>query len=255
MVVFERLIIYPLLFLALFFAVTGVAPTQSNTEVVERIRAQEVVIVSEYGNEVLRLGSTKLGGEFNVYNNFGNPVVSMSILETGSASPTAADSRITQVAVKQPWPYASDQRHFGVYLTAEGDFDNAYYEYAMKLGMRWRQLTLEGAVLRYVYEDMAQLELDPRVRCGETHHEHVLALTASGGRSFVSLGSYERDEQRSDYSSHVSLNSGQDLGGSLRLGNDSGAERALLSRTTEGHGGLWLYDRYGEASTAYEFQP
>ncbi len=252
---YERLIIYPLLFLALFLAVTGVAPIQSNPKVIEQIRAREVVIVSDYGNAVLRLGSTNLGGTFNLYNNFGNPVVSMEILDTGTGSPTAADSRITQLAVQQPWPYAADQRHFGVFLTAEGNYDDQYYEYALKLGMRWRDMTFQGAGLRYVYEDLAELELDPRAPLGDSRHDPALVLTADAERSSLSLGSYQRDRERQEYISHVALTSHGAWGGSLRLNNGSGDNRALLSSTPDGHGALWLYDRYGEESTSYTFQP
>ena len=158
---YERLIIYPVLLLALFTAVTGVAPIRSSPEIIERIVAREVVIMSDYGNEVLRLGSTNLGGAFDLYNNFGNAVVSMAILDAGSGSPTAADGRITQVVVKQPWPYAVDQRNFGVFLNAKGNYDEEYYDYAVHLGMRWRQWAFQGASLNYVHGDGARLQLDP----------------------------------------------------------------------------------------------
>ena len=43
-------------------------------------------------------------------------------------------------------------------------------------------------------------------------------------------------------------------GGILRLKNEHGDPRATISRTTDGHGGIWIYDKYGEASRGYSFR-
>src|SRR5690606_4355917 len=76
---YERLIIYPLLFLALFSALTGVNIVSATQQVWDRIVAREVVIVNDEGQEVavLKYDQEKENPSLELFNNAGDRVVSL----------------------------------------------------------------------------------------------------------------------------------------------------------------------------------
>lgn len=84
---YERLIIYPLLFLALFASLTGVNLANATQQWFERIVAREVVIVNDEGQEVavLKYDQDKENPSFELFNNEGRRVVSLLSYADGGA--------------------------------------------------------------------------------------------------------------------------------------------------------------------------
>ncbi|MFY9523933.1 MAG: hypothetical protein WAS00_02995 [Limnochordia bacterium] len=84
---YERLIIYPLLFLALFSALTGVNIVSATQQVWDRIVAREVVIVNDEGQEVavLKYDQEKENPSLELFNNAGHRVVSLLAYADGGA--------------------------------------------------------------------------------------------------------------------------------------------------------------------------
>ena len=84
---YERLIIYPLLFLALFSALTGVNIVNATQQVLERIVAREIVVVNDEGQEVavLKYDEQKQNASFEMFNNDGRRVVSLLSYADGGA--------------------------------------------------------------------------------------------------------------------------------------------------------------------------
>ncbi|HPT82433.1 MAG TPA: hypothetical protein PLM25_00955 [Limnochordia bacterium] len=84
---YERLIIYPLLFLALFSALTGVNIVNATQQFFERIVAREVVIVNSEGQEmaVLKYDEAKGNTSLELFNQEGNRVLSLLSYEDGGA--------------------------------------------------------------------------------------------------------------------------------------------------------------------------
>ncbi len=84
---YERLIIYPLLFIALFYALTGVNVVKATQEIWDRIVARELVIVNDEGSTVasLKYDDKKDNVFFELYNKEGKRVVSFLSYEDGGA--------------------------------------------------------------------------------------------------------------------------------------------------------------------------
>lgn len=84
---YERLIIYPLLFIALFYAVTGVSVVKATQQMFDRIVAREIVVVNNEGQEVavLKYDEQKDNTSFELFNNEGHRVVSLLSYEDGGA--------------------------------------------------------------------------------------------------------------------------------------------------------------------------
>ena len=84
---YERLIIYPLLFLALFCALTDVNVVNAAQQMFERIVAREVVIVDNEGNEVavLKYDEQKQNPSFEMFNKDGRRVLSLLAYADGGA--------------------------------------------------------------------------------------------------------------------------------------------------------------------------
>ena len=87
---YERLIIYPLLFLALFSALTGVNIVSATQQVWDRIVAREVVIVNDEGQEVavLKYDQEKENPSLELFNNAGHRVIALAYADGGRASST-----------------------------------------------------------------------------------------------------------------------------------------------------------------------
>ena len=84
---YERLIIYPLLFITLFYAVTGVSVVKATQQMFDRIVAREIVVVNNEGQEVavLKYDEQKDNTSFELFNNEGHRVVSLLSYEDGGA--------------------------------------------------------------------------------------------------------------------------------------------------------------------------
>lgn len=84
---YERLIIYPLLFVALFYALTGTNVVNATQQILDRIMAKEVLVVNDQGQTVaaLKYDDQKESVSFELYNNEGHRVVSLLSYEAGGA--------------------------------------------------------------------------------------------------------------------------------------------------------------------------
>lgn len=84
---YERLIIYPLLFLALFCSLTGVNIVNATQQFFDRIVAKEVVIVNNEGQEmaVLKHDEAKGNTSLELYNAEGRRVLSLLSYADGGA--------------------------------------------------------------------------------------------------------------------------------------------------------------------------
>lgn len=84
---YERLIIYPLLFLALFSALTGVNIVNATQQVLDKIVAKEIAVVNNEGTTVasLKYDEAKENVNFELYNEQGIRVVSLLAYSDGGA--------------------------------------------------------------------------------------------------------------------------------------------------------------------------
>ena len=84
---YERLIIYPLLFIALFYALTGISVVNATQQILDKIVAREVVVVNDEGNTVasLKYDQQKQDVSLELFNDEGNRVVSLLSYDDGGA--------------------------------------------------------------------------------------------------------------------------------------------------------------------------
>ena len=84
---YERLIIYPLLFIALFYALTGVNVVNATQQILDKIVAREVVVVNDQGNTVasLKYDQQKQDVSLELFNDDGIRVVSLLSYDDGGA--------------------------------------------------------------------------------------------------------------------------------------------------------------------------
>ena len=107
---YERLIIYPLLFLALFSALTGVNIVNATQQVLERIVAREIVVVNDEGQEVavLKYDEQKQNASFEMFNNDGRRVVSLLSYADGGRWASSIKKAISPLPSKmKPMPVLS----------------------------------------------------------------------------------------------------------------------------------------------------
>lgn len=72
----------------------------------------------------------------------------------------------------------------------------------------------------------------------------MITITGGGG-----ISTYNKDGVRvTDMASTIGDQGGN---GVVRIYNKNGRRIVFIERTTEGHGGLWVYDRYGEYPAFY----
>ncbi|HHY14960.1 MAG TPA: hypothetical protein GX521_02675 [Firmicutes bacterium] len=84
---YERLIIYPLLFIALFCALTGVNMVSATQQFLDKIVAKEIVVVNDEGDTVasLKYDQQKENVSLELFNADGARVVSLLAYEDGGA--------------------------------------------------------------------------------------------------------------------------------------------------------------------------
>lgn len=84
---YERLIIYPLLFLALFSALTGVNVVNATQNIWDKIVAREIVIINTTGDTVasLKYDQRKENVSLELFNDEGSRVVSLLAYDDGGA--------------------------------------------------------------------------------------------------------------------------------------------------------------------------
>lgn len=84
---YERLVIYPLLFIALFCALTGVNVVSATQQVLDKIVAREIMVVNDEGNTVasLKYDQGRENVAFEMFNNDGARVVSLLSYSEGGA--------------------------------------------------------------------------------------------------------------------------------------------------------------------------
>lgn len=84
---YERLIIYPLLFIALFCALTGVNVVNATQQILDKIVAKEIVVVNNEGNAVasLKYDQRRENVSLELFNDEGLRVVSLLAYEDGGA--------------------------------------------------------------------------------------------------------------------------------------------------------------------------
>ncbi len=84
---YERLIIYPLLFIALFCALTGVNVVSATQQIFDRIVAREIVVVNNDGNTVasLKYDQVKEDVSLELFNDAGQRIISLLSYDDGGA--------------------------------------------------------------------------------------------------------------------------------------------------------------------------
>lgn len=84
---YERLIIYPLLLIALFSALTGVNVVNATQQILDKIVAREIVVVNNEGNTVasLKYDQRKENVSLELFSDEGVRVVSLLAYEDGGA--------------------------------------------------------------------------------------------------------------------------------------------------------------------------
>ncbi|NMB02433.1 MAG: hypothetical protein GX971_13110 [Firmicutes bacterium] len=84
---YERLIIYPLLFIALFYALTGINVVNATQQVLDKIIAREILVVNDEGNTVasIKYDQEKEDVSLELFNNEGTRVVSLLSYDDGGA--------------------------------------------------------------------------------------------------------------------------------------------------------------------------
>lgn len=197
---YERFVVYPLLFIALFCSLTGVSVVKASQEVLEKVITKELVVVNDAGKEIasIRSGNDPSTGVELCLNDADGAM--MITLGVGSL--------------------------FGSRLIL---YTQEHREGAALYGGFY------GAELVMNYEGESRVSL----RTLSSHSDLTFYSHLKPGEIFpkpdLVLGSRLND------------------GGFLDVYNDKGDRRASIFKNTGGHGGIWLYDKYGEQSRAYTF--
>ena len=79
----ERIFLYTVLAILVFYVFLIDNNAESQVAIQEEIRARSVVIVNDAGQEVVKLGANKNGGVIRVYNKAGNDHVGITIDDDG----------------------------------------------------------------------------------------------------------------------------------------------------------------------------
>ncbi|NMB19199.1 MAG: hypothetical protein GX984_07095 [Erysipelothrix sp.] len=236
----ERMIVYPLLFLSLFSSLIGIGVLHANSTALERLEVRELVVVNEDGQKVIKLNPNDFGGSLSVFNNYGDEV---AVLYTEDGIYT-----YTELRLRSPL----DDKYSGISIAAYGDsriFDN--------LGSPSYNISFSNGFDTYMSLDYSNKEASFELESGgnENNIKNKVYLTAcdkSSDLMFVSFGTLEYYREI-PWKSHLTASGSRTEGGSLNLYNHDGDDRASLYQSTAGHGGLWVYDKYGEESKGYTY--
>lgn len=268
----ERWIVYPLLMLSLFSSLVGVQVIKAQQEVLDRVASRELVVVNEEGDEVFSVVPNKNGGvrlfagnkdsdEFFVVEIL-QDVLDAGILNSNlvlrnnhnsfsvSVGSENWDVGTTLSVSRLLWEEDYTMEHTNVTI---GTNQN---EGAIRLRRNDQSADL------YLGEGGAVLALaDPDNRSVATMNtsnegamlflaqvEPMVVLMANKEEAGLNVASFESGL------THIDLSSSLSTGGHLRLYNERGDARSIISSTDKtGHGGIWLYDRYGDKSRSYTF--
>ena len=80
---FERIFLYSVLALLVFYVFLVDGNVESKTTIQEEVRARNIIIVNDTGQEVIKLWANKNGGIVSVFNKTGTYVAGMGATEYG----------------------------------------------------------------------------------------------------------------------------------------------------------------------------
>jgi hypothetical protein len=236
-----------LLFLSLFSSLIGIGPLQASQTAIESLVTKELVVVNEYGQEVVNLSPSNFGGSLSIFTNEGDKVAVLQTLDDIFVT--------TELKLQTPLDEVGD----GISITAYGGPGTRYFGNASDHHQDPSyNISFRNNLTSYVSLNHGSngTSLEMETHPNEENIQNSIRLSATGNGSslwFSSMGDY-RHYKELPMKTHLSLWGSRTEGGSMSLYNEHGDDRASLFQTVSGHGGLWVYDKYGENSTGYIFE-
>ncbi len=227
---YERLLIYPLLFLALAYGFFGNPAMQASQEtaVFNRIEASEIVIKNDDGVEVIKLRPLTEGGGVSTYSKSGSLGTMVTAMPEGGYIATySKKGGYPQTTIASDLSGGRFELENGVHMVG-GDRDGQITIYN-KDGKQGISLGAgeEGGFLNTFYNNGVPSCM---LRTGSIS-SNISIINKTG-----EIG--------------VMASSG-DHGGNIFTNNEHGDRRISLGFTDDRHGAILVYDRYGEFPGIY----
>jgi len=214
---FERIFLYTVLTILVFYVFLVNDMVESQVAIQEEIKARNIVVVDDKGNEVVRLSTASEGGggiwTFNENGGLGTAMVSTTIaggiVKGGSVITYNQDGVIVNTM--------TSNNEGGIIITANED----------GVGGTAMLSTAEGGSI-------------------ETYNSHgirgsTMATDDEGGIIITT--------NKDDVWGTAMLSTAK--GGEIVIYNKDGYGLVSISQTEEGHGGIWIYDKDGENPAVY----
>jgi len=237
---YERFIIYPLLIVTLIFALIGnpvllanqenedkkpiklseieIPAIKRKTQVFDRIEAKEIVIKNSDGVEVVVIKDHPfMGGVIETYTDEGTKSISM-------ASESFALSRILV-----------RDKVLNYQTSGSGGRIETYNEDGEMVNLITSNSNGSGMIKTFNKEGMIGTSM-------ESNSESNIINCEPGGM----IGTYNKE---GDMVSIIATDT--EGGGVVETYRDLSACRVIIGQTEKGHGGIWVYDRYGEYPAFY----
>lgn len=243
---YERLLIYPLLFLALAYGFIGNPEMKASqdTVVFNRIEAREIVLVRDLVGE----NKTKIqGGSITLTGEYG-PL--KSSVDIGVLDGIASSVSLTSIN------FDSDEIQ-GAFFTSGGfqeDLPERRKESSITLFGKGKMKPKEEIFSEEQIEKTPSLELIAE-GMRQTFVSSSQTVNISDGivQTFYREGQDDRASGFWVYNKNLTPAAQMSTvgsGGNILTRNELGVSRVLIGNI-EGHGGIWVFDRYGEYPAFY----
>lgn len=237
--------------LSLFSSLVGVQVIKAQQEVLDSITTRALIVVDDNGNTVatLKKQSDGYGGTFLDIFHDDMPTASIGGGKDGGFVMVFNDEGHRTVSMQNnpgPKPYSPTQGGIAVFDGTSDD--TVLLTMANQGGGRIETYNSKGfltAVITSNDQGHGGLALNRGDLLGSLYSYVLLSVGETGGYSLFS---------NVENNIIAFLGAGADNSGILQLNNEKGDERAIIGSVDKtGHGGIWLYDRYGDKWRSYTF--
>ena len=232
---YERFIIYPLLILALFYGMAGDQVMTSATKVYDEIIAKKISIVDDNGKEIIKMG---LDRDFE-HSDRG------IIKIMGSGLKGKAKEKSEEI---------SDKKYLNIMEITNSFIKTKFFDkenpdnITTESTLSSSNLTIKTSSGKQILKLGKNLKKYPDDYFGKDNDDYY-DMTSSMGLD-IYFKDYPFKDNVMTKNSIFSLIS-TETGVQMNLFNAHGDDIIKLGKTTNGHGGIWIYDKYGENSASY----
>lgn len=230
---YERFIVYPLLFIALFYSV-GDQFVSSASNVIDQIIARNITIVDERGNKVVEISSHDDGGQIklnNTQNEYG-----ISIMSTNSSN------------------FMNFYKPNGTVLNGKISISANTLESSIKVYSPDKEVVIPFTepsirISSRSNENLVSI-LNPKDEKGDTS---AIKLLASQESNIVAVCDQKNQLGAVLYADTTYHGLDVISPGGINLRNSHEDLLVSIGQTTKGHGSVFTYDKYGDQYRSYGF--